>query len=65
MTSLIIAVSLWCKASNQYAATMDLCKRRILNCVYAQKTEMDKQYCFHEPDEKPWPAFSRDKERQR
>lgn len=58
MTDLILAVAVWCKASNEYISTVDECKRRIIRCVALQKTEMDKQYCFYEPDEKPWPAFT-------
>lgn len=61
MTDLILAVAVWCKASNEYATTMDECKRRIIRCVQVQKTEMEKQYCFYEPAEKPWPVFTSEK----
>jgi hypothetical protein len=62
MISMILAVSVWCKASNEYPTTVDECKRRIMRCVALQKTEMDRQYCFYEPVEKPWPVFANEKE---
>jgi hypothetical protein len=65
MTDLVLAVAVRCKASNEYTTTIDDCKRRIMRCVAVQKNEMDKQYCFYEPVEKPWPVFANEKERQR
>lgn len=65
MTDLILAVAVWCKASNEYITTIDDCKRRIMRCVVLQKSEMDKQQCFFEPVDKPWPVFANEKERAR
>jgi hypothetical protein len=65
MIELMTAIAVWCRASNEYISTVDECKRRIARCVALQKTEMDKQYCFYEPVEKPWPVSADEKERQR
>ena len=65
MYDLMLAVAVWCKASNEYATTVDECKRRILRCVQLQKSDLDKQYCFYDPVEKPWPVSADDKEHQR
>ena len=65
MSELLLAVAVWCKASNEYATTIDECKRRIMRCVVLQKTDIDRQYCFYEPVEKPWPVFANEKERRR
>lgn len=62
MSALILSIAAWCVASNEYQTTVDACKQRILRCVVQQKTEMEKQWCFFEPTEKPWPIFASEKE---
>lgn len=65
MTTLLLTIAVWCKASNEYATTVDECKRRIMRCVALQTNEMDRQFCFYEPVEKPWPVFADEKEKTR
>lgn len=64
MAELMTAIALWCKVSNIYLSSIQECQTRIARCVTQQKTDMDRQYCFYQPAEKPLPVFAREKEKQ-